>query len=96
MIRDSLFPTMVIGSLPRPQWVIDLIDDRERDAIGHDDFDEALDRAVQFAVEMQERAGIDIITDGEWRRRTYFTGFALATGGFEDDVIDVRGSDRRR
>ena len=89
MIQDSLFPTMVIGSLPRPQWVIDLIDQRERDAICQNDFDGALDRAVQFAIEMQERAGIDIITDGEWRRRTYFTGFARATGGFEEDVITV-------
>ena len=80
---------MGIGSLPRPQWVIDLIDERERDAISQDEFEEALDRAVQFAVEMQERAGIDIISDGEWRRRTYFTGFARATEGFADDVIEV-------
>jgi 5-methyltetrahydropteroyltriglutamate--homocysteine methyltransferase len=90
MIQDSLFPTMVIGSLPRPQWVIDLIDELERDAISQDDFDGALDRAVRFAIEMQERAGIDIVTDGEWRRRTYFTGFARATEGFEDDVISVQ------
>lgn len=95
MIQDSLFPTMVIGSLPRPQWVVDLIDERERDAISQDDFDGAIDRAVQFAVEMQERAGIDIITDGEWRRRTYFTGFARATEGFEEDVIVVQLLDGR-
>ncbi|MDP6361084.1 MAG: hypothetical protein QF473_38580, partial [Planctomycetota bacterium] len=95
MIQDTLFPTMVIGSLPRPQWVIDLIDERERDAISQDDFDRALDRAVQFAIEMQERAGIDIITDGEWRRRTYFTGFAQATEGFEKDVIVVQVLDGR-
>ena len=84
-----LYPTMVIGSLPRPQWVIDLIDEREREEIGDDEFDALIEPAIRFAIRMQERAGIDIVTDGEWRRRTYFTGFARAVSGFANDVIEV-------
>ena len=38
-----LYPTMVIGSLPRPRWVIDLIDERERDEIGDDEFNELIE-----------------------------------------------------
>lgn len=90
MDHDQLFPTMVIGSLPRPQWVIDLINEREQNHISEDDFQCALDTGVQFAIAMQEKAGIDIITDGEWRRQTYFTGFARAVNGFQNDVIEVR------
>lgn len=90
MFDGQLFPTMVIGSLPRPQWVIDLITDREQRKISDDQFDRAIEPAVRFAIAMQEQAGIDIITDGEWRRQTYFTGFARAVDGFADDVIEVR------
>lgn len=84
-----LFPTTVIGSLPRPQWVIDLVNELEAGAIGEKEFERALDSAVLFAIAMQEKAGIDVITDGEWRRRTYFTGFSRAVSGFKKDVIEV-------
>ncbi len=85
-----MFPTMVIGSLPRPQWVIDLVNDRKNHKITESEFNRTIDPAVRFAIAMQERAGIDIITDGEWRRQTYFTGFARAVEGFADDVIKAR------
>jgi 5-methyltetrahydropteroyltriglutamate--homocysteine methyltransferase len=88
--NSELFPTMVIGSLPRPRWVIDLVNDRENYRITESEFNRAIDPAVRFAIAMQERAGIDIVTDGEWRRQTYFTGFARAVEGFADDVIEVR------
>lgn len=90
MFDGQLFPTMVIGSLPRPQWVIDLVNEHEQQKIGDDQFDRAIDPAIRFAIAMQERAGIDVITDGEWRRQTYFTGFARAVEGFADNVIKVR------
>lgn len=86
---SNLFPTSVIGSLPRPQWVIDLVNERETGRLDEAQFQSALDPAAQFAIAMQEHAGIDIITDGEWRRRTYFTGFSRAVSGFAPDVIEV-------
>ncbi len=89
MKLDPLFPTTVIGSLPRPQWVIDLVNELEAGKIGEAEFNQALDSAIRFAIALQEKAGIDIITDGEWRRRTYFTGFSRSVSGFQKDVIEV-------
>lgn len=89
MKLHPLFPTAVIGSLPRPRWVIDLVNELEAGKIREDDFHKGVDSAILFAIAMQEKAGIDIITDGEWRRRTYFTGFSRAVSGFQKDLIEV-------
>jgi len=89
MFDDQLFPTMVIGSLPRPGWIIDLVDDYEGGRISEKDFHQAIEPGILFAIALQEQAGIDFITDGEWRRRTYFTGFCESVQGFRKDVIEV-------
>jgi len=70
--------------------VVDLVNEREAGTVREEDFQKALDQVVLFAIAMQEKAGIDIITDGEWRRRTYFTGFSQAISGFQKDVIEVK------
>ena len=41
-----LFPTFVVGSLPRPQWVRDLIEDTKAGRVSHEDADRLLDDAV--------------------------------------------------
>jgi len=89
MKLNPLYPTTVIGSLPRPQWVIELVNELEAGTIGEKEFEAALDSAIVFAIALQERAGIDIISDGEWRRRTYFTGFSRTVSGFRKDAIEV-------
>ena len=76
MTAATLFPTSVIGSLPRPKWVLDLLIAHQNGAIDADALDEALDKAVPYAIGLQEAAGIDIISDGEWRRIGYFEVFA--------------------
>ena len=81
------FPTMVVGSLPRPRWVMDLIEDRKFGRIGVEEADMLLDDAVPLAIRMQERAGLDFVSDGEWRRESYVKVFAEAVGGFENDLI---------
>ena len=43
----------------------------------------ALDKAISFAIGLQEAAGIDIISDGEWRRIGYFEVFAQMVDGFQ-------------
>lgn len=82
----TLFPASVVGSMPRPAWVRDLVFD--------DGIDPALrrarlDAAIAAVVAMQEHAGLDVVTDGEWRRRSYIGVIAeLATGftlSFADD-----------
>lgn len=76
-----LFFTQVIGSLPRPKFVRDLL--ARRGAIPASRFEHVLDDAVRFAIRLQEEAGIDVISDGEWRRKHYVGEFLARVGGFE-------------
>src|SRR3954464_10273798 len=78
---NSLFPTSVIGSLPRPKFVRDLIaDDSELDDI---EYERLMGHAIGAAVALQEAAGIDIVTDGEWWRKSYIGVIAELAHGFE-------------
>ena len=83
MTEDCLFPTSVIGSLPRPKWVIDLLIEHQNGILSDEALDRALDKAVTFTIGLQEAAGIDIISDGEWRRIGYFEVFAQMIDGFQ-------------
>jgi 5-methyltetrahydropteroyltriglutamate--homocysteine methyltransferase len=85
-VPDRLFPTTVIGSLPRPAWVRDLILDRKAGRLDEDRADRLLDRAIDGAIALQERAGLDEITDGEWRRESYVKVFAERVRGFAPDL----------
>src|SRR5688572_15890538 len=85
-MANQLFPTTVIGSLPRPAWLRDLILDRKRGQISEQEADRFLDRAIESAVALQERAGVDEITDGEWRRESYVKVFAERVRGFCPDI----------
>lgn len=80
---EGLFPTTVIGSLPRPSWVIDLLIKHQNGSLSDEALDQALDKAIGFAIGLQEAAGIDIISDGEWRRIGYFEVFAQMIDGFQ-------------
>ena len=82
-----LFPTYVVGSLPRDEWVVDAVKAREEGLIAHDDADRMLDGAVLSAIRMQEQAGLDYVSDGELRRNSYLRVFIDAVEGYEADVI---------
>jgi 5-methyltetrahydropteroyltriglutamate--homocysteine methyltransferase len=73
-----LFPASVVGSLPRPQHVRELIAKPSWDAADA----RAMDAAVRYAVSLQEAAGLDVVTDGEWRRRSYIGVIAELAHGF--------------
>ena len=83
-----LFPASVVGSLPRPQHVRELIEKPAWDAAD----ERAMDAAVRFAVSLQETAGLDVVTDGEWRRRSYIGVIAELAHGFalETNLADGR------
>ena len=86
-------PTMVVGSLPQPDWLID------RDRLGHQFpprvratelwrvpapfLHEAQDDATLAAIRSQEEAGLDVLTDGEIRRESYSNHFATALDGLD-------------
>lgn len=75
------FYTHVIGSLPRPQVVRDLL--ARRDELERAQFQRWLDDYVRFAIRLQEMAGLDVVSDGEWRRSQYIREFLTRVGGFE-------------
>src|SRR6266702_4199844 len=76
-----LFPTSVVGSLPRPAFVLDLINDRP--PLPRQDYERRMQAAVRYAVSMQEQAGLDVFTDGEWWRKSYIGVIAELAHGFE-------------
>src|SRR5436189_393710 len=89
-----LLPTTLVGSYPQPDWLID----RARLAKqvprvrAHDlwlvepgKLEAAQDDATLLAIRDQERAGLDIITDGEQRRESYSNRFATALEGVDTD-----------
>src|SRR5262249_15895073 len=76
-----LFPTSVGGSVPRPEFGCDLFSDRGIDA---SEYDCRMEAAVRYVVAMQENAGLDVITDGEWWRKSYIGVIAELADGFEE------------
>ena len=81
MSKSPLFPTSVVGSLPRPAFVLDLINDRP--ALPPDRYAYEMQAAIRYAVAMQEHAGLDVVTDGEWGRKSYIGVIAELAHGFE-------------
>ena len=77
MIRTapSSLPTTVIGSHAYPSWLWTALDEMEKGNYGSTDSREAFDDAVMVAIMDQERAGVDIITDGEMRRWYFVQSF---------------------
>jgi len=94
---EQLLATTVIGSHPQPDWLID-----RRSLIGKgvprvraadvwrvdpEHLSEAVEAATLVAIADQEHAGVDIVTDGEVGRESYFNHFATALGGVDPDRI---------
>lgn len=73
----------VIGSLLRPQYLLDARERYERGRLPAAGFKEVEDRAVDEAIELQESAGIDAVTDGELRRYAFFGHLVDANDGFD-------------
>jgi 5-methyltetrahydropteroyltriglutamate--homocysteine methyltransferase len=93
-MAGKLFPTSLVGSYPQPEWLIDrarlskmvprvrmddlwLVDPKALEA--------RQDEATLLAIEDQERAGLDIISDGEQRRESYSNRFATALAGVDTE-----------
>jgi 5-methyltetrahydropteroyltriglutamate--homocysteine methyltransferase len=87
-----LLPTSLVGSYPQPEWLIDReklskqvprvrVDDLW--LVAPDRLEAAQDDATLLAIRDQERAGLDIVTDGEQRRESYSNRFATALDGID-------------
>jgi len=84
-----LFPASVVGSLPRPQYLRDLIDGRS--PLDPATRALAIDRAIASAIALQEQAGLDVVTDGEWRRLSYIGVIADLAHGFTRETNPADG-----
>jgi 5-methyltetrahydropteroyltriglutamate--homocysteine methyltransferase len=97
----KLLPTTVVGSYPPPDWLVNRDMLRKTVArvhapqiwrIGEPFLEAAQDDATRLAILDMEEAGIDIITDGEIRRESYGTRFALELKGVDaDEPAEVTG-----
>src|SRR6185369_5583414 len=95
MPSATLLPTTLVGSYPQPAWLVDKavlmggspprVRMREVWWFSGPALAEAQDDAVRLALADQARAGIDIVTDGEARRESYFNHFATALSGIDLD-----------
>jgi len=94
-MAETLFPTSLVGSYSQPDWLIDReklshrlpprVHARELWRVAPEWLDQAQDDATILAIRDQERAGLDIITDGEIRRESYSNRFANALDGIDVD-----------
>ena len=80
-----ILPTTVIGSHATPSWLWTAIDEIEKGNYGPTDIKETYDDAVNAAILDQERAGIDIISDGEMRRFYFVQSFYKRMTGIVQD-----------
>jgi 5-methyltetrahydropteroyltriglutamate--homocysteine methyltransferase len=97
-----LLPTTVVGSYPQPDWLVDRENLRNRLParvrardiwrIPEPFLEQAQDDATLIAVRDMERAGIDIVTDGEIRRESYSNRLATALDGIDLDNPGHRAS----
>ncbi len=72
---------MGVGSWPRPRWMLAALHDHVEGRLSRAEFDATADDAVRLAIAAQERAGVDVVTDGEQRRDSY----ASFVGGLLDN-----------
>jgi 5-methyltetrahydropteroyltriglutamate--homocysteine methyltransferase len=90
-----MLTTTVVGSYPQPRWLVDhekfrsvtvpRVRMREVWRVPEPYLAEAQDDAVRLAVRDMELAGVDVVTDGEQRRESYFNQFATALAGLDLD-----------
>ncbi len=110
---DSLppFPTAVVGSLPRPLWILDSIQsystnyvanrreiqsDWENEILARQlsnplsksDLKFLLDEGIKSILSMQRIAGINIVSDGEWRRTSFTEVICSGLTGFKPDLLN--------
>ena len=94
-LPNTLLPTTLVGSYPQPDWLIDrrrlaeIVPPRARARelwrVEAAWLEQAQDDATLLAIRDQERAGIDVVTDGEMRRESYSNRFATALEGMDSD-----------
>lgn len=79
----STYRSDVVGSLLRPDYLKEARKKRESGELSHVEFKKIEDRAVDEAIDLQLKAGLDVITDGEMRRYAFFGHLVDAVEGYD-------------
>ncbi len=87
-----LFPVTVVGSWPRPSYLLEALRKRQTRELSFEQFQEIADQAVLEALRYQDEAGVDIVSDGEQRRDNFYSFVVEKLDGVElmtlADLID--------
>ncbi len=100
------FLTTVVGSMPKPAWLMEQVPLNEAGKQVHgkgadwlfsgDLLSGAMDDATRVTIHDQEVAGIDIVSDGEQRRRSYLTYITMRLAGFDYETLAKKWTRNRR
>ena len=106
MTTSQAFTTTVVGSLPKPGWLQEKVPLNEQGKQVHgkgaawrlsgDQLHEAQRDAIRLALQTQERAGIEIVSDGEQSRRSYITYVTMRLSGFDYETVAEKWTRNRR
>ena len=86
---DKPFLTTVVGSMPRPKFFREQVDLYLSQGTDEGILLDLIDRSIPYVSALQEAAGIDIISDGEWRRKSYVGVIAEMLTGVEQFKVPL-------
>src|SRR5215213_8096917 len=87
-----MLTTCIVGSLPKPVWLAQPNVLRAPWRLAGPDLLEAQNDAVRIVLQDQEEAGLDVVTDGEVRRRHYIWGFLDGLTGVDTEQLGQKRS----
>jgi 5-methyltetrahydropteroyltriglutamate--homocysteine methyltransferase len=85
----SQIRTDVVGSLLRPAHLKEAYAQRDQGTISADELSRIEDDAIREAVRLQEEIGLDVVTDGEFRRLNFQDSFAASVSGFDARPVNL-------
>jgi 5-methyltetrahydropteroyltriglutamate--homocysteine methyltransferase len=89
MANSSKFRADHVGSLIRPQRLLEARRRLESEMIEADELRDVENEEIAAVVQLQKDAGIDIVTDGEFRRRDFRAGFADSFEGISSQMVEM-------
>ncbi len=84
--NSKIFRSDVVGSMLRPKFLLEAQEKMKKGKLSHAELTKSEDRAVKEAVAIQEKTGLDVVTDGEMRRPVFCHNFVKAVDGFQWDI----------
>lgn len=87
-MTDAIPRTDVVGSLLRPRYLLEARAAAEAGQLDASGLRAVEDRAVIEAIRLQESCGLAVLTDGEYRRRAYYSGFTDAVEGYDPIALE--------